>query len=178
MSAGVMLDVHGTLLNANTAWVAALSEVDPARAAYFSNAVRGGRSRYELADELGVQFEQLLRRYRALLTPRRDVLALALSLTAAYPSVIVSNAPRSRLLPDLEVVSELRVCRVYSIEDGTKPQSEYLERILQHQRWRRAILIGNDPVEDRSAHPRVRSVIIPDGVVVDLTQPEWSRLAP
>jgi PAS domain-containing protein len=155
---GLLVDVHGTLLLSNRAWARAFGRYDPDRFGMYCEEISKKRDRRELAAIAKVPYERIVDAYREELTPRQDVIRMIER--SGLPRVIVSNARRERLLLDLELL-DFACDRIYTKEDGRKPDTNYLERILRDQRWDCAYLIGNDPIEDYSMHPRIQSIIIP-----------------
>jgi hypothetical protein len=75
--------------------------------------------------------------------------------------VLVSNSSRKKIMKDLELLPMLSFERIYSSENGTKPNISYLDDILKDQHWESSYLIGNDFIEDYSKHPLVQSIILP-----------------
>ncbi len=156
-----MLDLHGTLLDSNTAWLEALREIDPNNIDYYEAGIWGKMSRRDMAKHANVSYECLKSKYRSKLKPRSGVLDFVKVLSANYPLIIVSNAKRKDILDDMGYLSQLQVERIYSKEDGNKPEMRYLERILVEMCWDSAYLIGNDFIEDFTYSKRVMSIIIP-----------------
>lgn len=162
MQTGLMCDLHGTLLNSNEAWLEALASFDPAQRDFYAEQIMQKRSRRELAAIAGVSFEDLSEQYHALVSVRLPVLNIVKKLCDSYSLIIVSNAPRPRVERDLLKLGSLPIARVFTQEDGRKPERDYLERILGEMNWNNAYLIGNDPEEDICDSPRIFSVIFPN----------------
>lgn len=157
-----MFDLHGTLLNSNKAWEDALIEFDPEKKDFYHQAIMDKKNRKELAQIAGVSFETLSERYYSLVKIREEVFSIALELNKNHPCIIVSNAPKFRVERDIKKLRELNLLRVYSGEDGKKPEKDYLERILKEMNWEQAYLIGNDIQEDLSLSNRITSIIFPN----------------
>ncbi|MBU2616025.1 MAG: hypothetical protein KKC19_02885 [Nanoarchaeota archaeon] len=164
---GLMVDLHGTLLESNQAWAKALESIDPDRSEFYRQQIQLKRSRHELAEIAGVSFDDLQSAYRRFLFPRDEVIGIIRSLSDIYPMVLVTNAERNRVLDDLEHLQNLPFLRVYTREDGKKPNPIYLQRILDEQGWGEAFLIGNDLTEDYSENKKITSIIIPQRKLIE-----------
>lgn len=158
---GLLVDLHGTLLESNLAWARALESIDPKKSGFYREQIQFKRSRHELAQIAGVSFDSLLNVYRKYLLPRDPIVALFRTLSCEYPSVLVSNCQRDRVLADLHYLPTLSFKKIYTIEEGKKPERIYLQRILDDQGWDKAFLLGNDLIEDYSENENVTSIICP-----------------
>lgn len=165
MKGGLMIDLHGTLLYSNLAWALAYESFDKTRGNFYREEIDKKRSRYELAEIVKVPYSEIITKYRSFLRPRIEVIDFTNRLN--FPKLIVSNSDKEKVIKDLAYVPNLNFQRIYTIEDGTKPEFEYLEKILTDQNWDFAYLIGNDFKEDYSKHPKVMSIIIPQPKLVD-----------
>lgn len=159
---GIMLDFHGTLVNSNQAWLEAFSILDPPRREYYREKIWKKESRHLLAQTARLSFTEVYDLYATLLQPRLEIVDLVKKLGESYPLIIVSNSERERLLQDLQKIPPLPIQRIYSKENGRKPNLDYLESILHEMSWERAFLIGNDPEEDLVQSRCITSIIIPN----------------
>lgn len=159
---GLMVDLHGTLLRSNEAWIDALSEFDPSRREFYTNQVNSKRSRHELAAIAGTDFETVDNCYYEKLRPREDILELVKLLNSKYPSVLVSNAQEYRVLRDLKRLPDLSFLRIFTAKNGSKLNKDYLETILTEMNWDKAFLIGNDLEEDFVESPLIIPLLVPD----------------
>jgi HAD superfamily hydrolase (TIGR01549 family) len=161
MREGILLDLHGTLLDSNRAWIEAFKEIKPENAAYYEKQIWQKKSRHDLAIHAGVPFETLLEHYKKALKPREDVLKLVKNLSTEYPLALLSNSSRQRVVDDLRHLPNLGLVKIFTGEDGKKPNIEYCERVLGILGWDRALLIGNDPEEDMISSSRITCILIP-----------------
>lgn len=159
---GLMVDLHGTLLDSNYAWSKAFQKFDPKRMDYYSHALCNKVSRKELANIAGVPFEQIKAEYRKNLRPREEILAIVNILKKSFELVIVTNSKRNDALLDLEYLPNLNYKAIFTKEDGCKPDMEYLNSIIEQLNWEFAYLIGNDICEDCVDMKNVCSILVPD----------------
>lgn len=161
MKMGLMVDLHDTLLESSIAWIKSFYVLIPGEIENCVNDLSKGISRRTVAKTFGVSYDIVLDEYRKHLKPREEVYTLIQILSNEFPLVIVSNSSRDRIEKDIALLPSLNIERVYSKENGKKPDRMYLESILENMSWDSAILIGNNLVEDRSTSERITSIIFP-----------------
>jgi FMN phosphatase YigB (HAD superfamily) len=166
MKIGALVDLHGTLLQSNLAWIEAFSRLDPNKREFYTEQIMLKRSRHELADLIGISFKKVENLYHQNLIPRFEVVEMVITLSKHYPLVLVSNGPEYRVMRDLKRVPHLKFDKIYTASDGLKSDIKYLERILDEQGWSKGLLVGNDLEEDFLESERIIPVLVPD-------KPRW-----
>lgn len=161
MKIGILFDVHGTLLDSNKAWISSFSKYGDKPSEYYSDKIWGKYSRKQLAKEIGVSFDIIKAEYRKNLLPRNEIVNMLIELSKSYEVAILSNARKEDVNEDLKKIEKIPKMRIFSREDGKKPDSKYVEHVLEKLEWEKAYMIGNDPDEDVFNTEKVTSLIVP-----------------
>jgi len=121
-------------------------------------------SRRQIATLYQLDYAEVERDYRQELEINRNVLQFILHLKiAGHRLLLISNAKRYKVNLDLEKLelSEL-FDKIYTSEDGRKPDSRYIQNIMDEQNLNLLIMVGNSEQEDVFSHPNVISLLIQD----------------
>lgn len=158
----ILADFHGTIVDANAAWHKAYCCLCPTQSDLIREKIIAKENRSEIAKALGLDYQEVIRLYRSFLSVRHEVIQIIKGLD--LPIIIISNASKERLLLDIESVKgqhDLKFDKVYSGEDGKKPDTEYIERVIKENEYEFAYMIGNDAVEDFVKSPLVTNILVP-----------------
>lgn len=158
----ILADFHGTIVDANKAWLKAYCLLCPGKSEIIWQKIKAKEHRQEIANFLGVDYNQVIALYRENLTVRQDIIRLIKGLN--LPIIIISNSSRERLILDIEQVQnqhDLIFERIYSGSDGKKPDAKYVENIVKENGYKAAYMIGNDLNEDFIKSPIITNVLVP-----------------
>jgi HAD superfamily hydrolase (TIGR01549 family) len=158
----ILVDFHGTIVDANAAWYKAYCHLCPEKSEIIWQKIKAKEHRQEIADFLGVDYNQVIALYRDFLTVREDIIKLIKGLN--LPIIIISNSSKERLMLDIDQVKNqhnLVFEKVYSGSDGKKPDIKYVENIIRENGYETAYMIGNDLNEDFIKSPIISNVLVP-----------------
>ena len=159
----LLVDFHGTIVDANLAWYRAYCASCPDKSEYIWNRLSAKDSRKEIAQSLGLNYDDVIKIYRQNLAVRDDVIKMIHGLN--LPIIIVSNASLERLMADINTVQSqhnLTFLKIYSKENGKKPDVEYIERIIAENGFDGAYMIDNDIDEGVIKSPKVTNILVPN----------------
>lgn len=158
----ILADFHGTIVDANKAWHKAYCHLCPDKSEIIWQNIKAKEHRQEIANFLGVDYNQVIALYREFLTVRDDIIKLIKGLN--LPIIVISNSSKERLMLDINQVKnqhDLVFEKVYSGSDGKKPDTEYVENIIRENGYDTAYMIGNDLNEDFIKSPLISNVLVP-----------------
>lgn len=150
---GIVFDFHDTLVESTKAWLNAFKKVVHCRKNFlqikkdYLNKV----SRKLICQNYGIDYNLVLKYYREYLKIKKEGMHLYENLALKYPKIpfiLVSNASKERLMLDINKFKEYNFDKIYSKENGQKPNKEYFEKICKENNIDFIILIGNDEKED------------------------------
>lgn len=149
-------------MDANKAWHKAYCHLCPDKSEIIWQKIKAKEHRQEIANFLGVDYNQVIALYREFLTVRDDIIKLIKGLN--LPIIVISNSSKERLMLDINQVKnqhDLVFEKVYSGSDGKKPDTEYVENIIRENGYDTAYMIGNDLNEDFIKSPLISNVLVP-----------------
>ena len=149
-------------MDANKAWHKAYCHLCPEKSEIIWQKIKAKEHRQEIANFLGVDYNQVIALYREFLTVRDDIIKLIKGLN--LPIIVISNSSKERLMLDINQVKnqhDLVFEKVYSGSDGKKPDTEYVENIIRENGYDTAYMIGNDLNEDFIKSPLISNVLVP-----------------
>ena len=129
---GVLVDFHGTIVDSNQAWVDAFFYLSNCDHEVVIQKVYRKTDRRLMCQELGIDFADVVNKYRDFLKVRQEALDVIRLLSGDGKIIIVSHSSRKRLLADIDKVSsflEFDIVDLFSKEDGRKGDETISEKI-------------------------------------------------
>lgn len=156
----ISYDLHNTLIKSNKAWLKAFKSLSKE---HYSNIKQeySFMSRKAICKKYDINFEQLEYEYRKYIKLNKRVCKLYYKYLHKFPTLIISNAPASRVYRDIQKCNLKYDCvKIYTKEDGEKPDSEYINKILLQNKIEFAIMIGDNKNEDVFDLNNVKTILI------------------
>ena len=157
---GLLFDLHDTLVNSREAWLLGLIQLQPFRDKAELEMLYDTIKRKELCKLLDINYEEWLKHYQDNVTVKPIMIKLLDIVSTQFKCFIVSNASFSRVHYDCRLVGEHYFKKIYSKENGIKPDAKYLKSILTENQLDYGILIGDNYQEDYIDLPTLQSTII------------------
>lgn len=157
---GLLFDLHDTLVNSREAWLSGLIQLQPFRDKAELEMLYDTLKRKEICKLLNINYEEWLKLYQDNISVKPIMVELLNIVSKKFKCYIVSNASFERVHYDCRLVGEHYFQKIYSKEDGKKPNAEYIKSILFDNKLDYGILIGDNYQEDYTLLPTVQSVII------------------
>ena len=101
---GVLCDFHGTLVDANKAWIKAFETYDIPDINQVITDVYHKVNRKIICRRYGIDYEEIKNKYTSFLEIRYEIVNLVKLLSNNTGIIIVSNSSRERLLNDINFV--------------------------------------------------------------------------
>lgn len=155
-------DLHDTIVNASKAWIAGYQEEMPDENGVkdkkdcISVLLREKVSRSLISRAFNLDHTAVELAYRRNLNTNINVISLVQALkSAGFKIILISNARRKRAMDDIKFLElEKLFFRIYTQENGLKPDFDYVDSIIRENELDLLIMIGNSQ-EDIFHHPRV-----------------------
>lgn len=161
---GVLCDFHGTLVDANKAWIKAFETYDIPDINQVITDVYHKVNRKIICRRYGIDYEEIKNKYTSFLEIRYEIVNLVRLLSNNTGIIIVSNSSRERLLKDINFVKanlNLEIREILSKDNGNKNDPDYINQVLDRYNYKSAYLIGNDIREDFNPSPRITNIFVP-----------------
>lgn len=161
---GVLCDFHGTLVDANKAWIKAFETYGIPDMNQVITDVYHKVNRKIICHRYGIDYEEIKNQYTYFLEVRYEIVNLVKLLSNNAGIIIVSNSSRERLLRDVDFVKpnlDLNILEILSKENGNKSDPDYINRVLDKYNYKSAYLIGNDIREDFNSSHRITNIFVP-----------------
>ncbi|MBR3511205.1 MAG: hypothetical protein IKN73_04045 [Alphaproteobacteria bacterium] len=161
---GVLCDFHGTLVDANHAWIKAFETYDIPDINQVITDVYHKVNRKIICNKYGINYEEIKNKYIYFLEVRYEIVNLVKLLSGNTGIIIVSNSSRERLLRDIDFVKpnlDLNILEILSKENGNKNDPDYINQVLDRYNYRSAYLVGNDIREDFNPSLRITNIFVP-----------------
>ncbi len=160
----LLADFHGTIVDANTAWIKAYETAGAENMADIVQRVYKKVHRKTIADDYNLDYDNIISLYRANLHIRPEIVALIKQIPGSDNIIIVSNSKREKLLKDIKQVENehnLHICDIFCKEDGNKKDQSVYDIIIKKYDIKAAYMIGNDIREDFCANPAITNIFVP-----------------
>jgi len=162
MKIGVFFDLHNTLTDANEAWKSAYRDlVSNSEHRKIAKMIDQKESREKLCVEHGLDYGLVTQRYRENLSINEYGLLLLNSLSKHFEVCLVTNSSKEKTISDLKKIGlNQKFKKVYTKENGTKPDPEYIKDIIKENNFDLVFMIGNDVYEDFVISDNIIPIII------------------
>lgn len=162
MKLSIWFDFHDTIVDSSKAWLKAYkyycSKKEYRKISFL---YKKGYSRKKLANMVNIDYYLIENKYREYLKTKRIITWLLYYCINKYDVIIISNASRKRILKDLEKVKiNCDQIKLYTKENGHKPEIKYINNIIKDNNIDEVIMIGNDKFEDNFKQKKINTVII------------------
>jgi hypothetical protein len=161
---GILCDFHGTLVDANAAWISAFESFGIKTIDNVFSQVYKKTNRKIICSDLGLDYTEVTNRYRDHLEIRKPIVDFIKKLSTNNEIIIISNSSRNRLMLDIEKVHDalgFNITDIFSKENGNKNDIGYIESILDSKGFKSAYIIGNDIREDFNPSNRIINIFVP-----------------
>jgi len=161
---GTLCDFHGTIVDANTAWINAFCYFVPNYEDTITDLVYKKTDRKKMANMFNLDYADIVIKYREKLTVRRPVMEIIKKISTNNEIIIISNASKERIWLDIDKVQtqlDIKILHVYSKEDGNKNDPKFIEYILDKHGFGTAYMIGNDIRQDFNPSKRIMNIFVP-----------------
>jgi HAD superfamily hydrolase (TIGR01549 family) len=163
MKLGIFCDCHNTLMNSNKAWIEAYVEflgheyLDEIKICLY-----GKIKRRELAARYNLDFNLIEKAAEKYLLENKKLIEILNYLRSkGVPLFVVSNAPKRRVIGDLECVGFKELfTEIYTGDEGGKKNNKIFDHILEKYGLDFGIFIGNEEFDDHIDHPKIISVVL------------------
>lgn len=163
MNIGVVCDCHNTLVNSNEAWIKAFMDfLGKEKHEEIELCLYGKIKRRDLAQKYLLDFNLVERTAEAYVTRKQQTIDFLLVLkNMGIKLFVVSNAPRRRVVKDLQTANiDYMFDSIYTEENGGKKNIDIFEEILTRNQLDYLLFIGNEEFDDNILHPKVLSVAL------------------
>lgn len=163
MSIGVVCDCHNTLVNSNEAWIKAFVDyIGEEKYEEVELYLYGKMKRRDLAKKYLLDFNLVEKTAESYVTRKQQTIEFLLILKKmGIKLFVVSNAPRRRVVKDLQTANiDYMFENIYTEEDGGKRNKDIFEEILNRNQLDYLLFIGNEEFDDNILHPKVLSVAL------------------
>ena len=162
MKIGICFDLHNTLTDANEAWKLAYKDlVGNSEYLEISKRIDQKESREKLCVEHGLNYSLVTQKYRENLSINEYGLLLLNSLSKYFEVCLVTNSSKEKAINDLKKIGlDQKFNKIYTKENGTKPDPEYIKNIIKENNFDLVLMIGNDIYEDFVTSDNVVPLII------------------
>ena len=156
----ICYDLHNTLIKSNKAWLKAFKKMCREKYSIIKQEYKF-MSRKSICKKYDINSEQLENEYRKYIKLSKKVCKSYYEYLHKLPTIIISNAPASRVYKDIEKCKlKHNSVKIYTKEDGEKPDSEYINKILLQNKIEFAIMIGDNKNEDVFDLKNVRTILV------------------
>lgn len=156
----ICYDLHNTLIKSNHAWLKAFKKLCKDKYPAIKQEYKF-MSRKSICRKYDINFESIENEYRKYIRLNKKVCKTYYKYLDKYPTMIISNAPSSRVYKDiLKCKLKHNSVKIYTKEDGEKPNSEYINKILLQNKIEFAIMIGDNKNEDVFDLKNVRTILV------------------
>lgn len=155
-------DLHNTLLLSNDAWISAFmtldSTIDEKR---ISKEIYNKKSRKELANLYGINYDDLLNMYHNLCLINEKLVLFIKSLQEKeFQIVLISSSNKEKVNNDLKSISKYIVFdEIYTKEKFKKNNKNDWDKLLEKYNADFLVYFGNDYDEDIIHHDKVISIL-------------------
>lgn len=157
----IACDLHNTILLSSQAWEKAFIDLSSGNEERISNALAGKVSRHQLAESLGVNYEDVYQRYCELVDINAKVVSVISILQIYFPVVLISSASLARVERDIRLLNNsIRFERIYTKETFQKACPSDWEKLRNEFGAKMILFFGNDPAEDTTSTDFVQSVLV------------------
>lgn len=161
---GTLCDFHGTIVDANNAWINAFCYFKPDNKDTIIDLIYNKTSRKQIAKMFDLNYTDIVIKYREKLTIRWPVMEIIKKISNNNEIIILSNASKERLWLDINKITpqlQMKILQVYSKEDGNKKDPKFIEQILDKFGFEGAYMIGNDIEQDFNPSKRITNIFVP-----------------
>lgn len=163
MNFGVVCDCHNTLVNSNEAWIKAFVDyIGKDKSDEIELCLYGKIRRRDLAKKYLLDFSLVEKTAESYVTVKsQTVNFLSVIKNMGIKLFVVSNAPRRRVVKDLQTVKIANMFeKIYTEENGGKKNTSIYDEILFEYQMDYLLFIGNEEFDDNIVHPKVLSVAL------------------
>lgn len=154
----VCFDLHDTLVNSTKAWLKAYKKMSPNKYKEIKKDYKKGMFRKEICKKYDIEYNRVKAIYREHLHEKKFVIKYYNFIRNNYDTCIITNASSMRAKEDLEHCN-IKYDKLYTSDDGLKPDSKYISKIMKENESDFLILIGNQD-EDILTLPNTTSYLI------------------
>lgn len=155
-------DLHNTLLLSNDAWISAFLKFDPTiDKNNLTKAIYNKKSRKELANLYGINYENLLSEYHSLCSINQELVLFIKSLQENdFKVLLISSSNKEKVNNDLKNISKyITFDEVYTKENFKKSNIKDWDKLLEKYKADFMVYIGNDYDEDIINNDKVISIL-------------------
>lgn len=138
----IAFDLHDTLVNSTKAWLKAYKRMNSNEYKKIKKDYKNGMFRKDICKKYDIEYEHLKEIYREYLHENKLVLKYYDLIRNNYDTCIITNASSIRARKDLEHCN-IKYDKLYTSEDGLKPDKKYIYKIMKENKCDFLILIGN-----------------------------------
>lgn len=160
----LLSDFHGTIVDANSAWIKAYEILGAKNMDDVIRRVYQKERRKNIADDYNLNYDEVVETYRQNLHIRPEVVKLLHNIPGSQNIIIVSNAHKDKLYKDIKQVEkehDLNICDVFCKEDGCKKEQSLYPIIIAKYHIKNAYMVGNDIREDFCLNSIITNIFIP-----------------
>ena len=158
----VCFDLHDTLLSSQKAWIIAFKEItknDNKKFEAIKKEYLDGGWKREICKKYGYDYNDLKNIYLGIVEPMEEVKKFCLEMKKRHKVFIITNATYKRALEDIGIL-KIDFEKVYSRDNGIKPDTEYIKNILKENDMEKMIMVGNEYERDVFDLPNTKSIIV------------------
>jgi FMN phosphatase YigB (HAD superfamily) len=167
VSIGYFFDCHNTLINSNDAWIQAFCEfIGKEHEDKITKELYGKFRRREIAIAYGVKFELIEEAANKYMMKNKVLIDLLNNLKRQGSLLfVVSNAPKRRVISDLENIGIIDLFdNIFTSEDGGKQNDNIFSKVLEKYNLEYGLFMGNEEYEDHITHPNIVSFALTEFV--------------
>ena len=142
----VCFDLHDTLVYSTRAWKKAFKIVcknDKGVAKKIIEEYNAGGWKRKICESYGYDYDEVKKIYFPFLKPIKSTKKFCLKMKEYHKVFIITNAKKTRAIEDSKILG-INFDKIYSRDDGVKPDKEYIERILTENNIKYMIMVGNE----------------------------------
>jgi len=157
----ILFDLHDTLIQSREAWLRAFKYLRPNEYGRIRKMYDKPINRKKICEIYSIDYTALKKEYQNYLREYKCTIFVLKRLSNLYKIIILSNASKNRIIEDLSRFELSNyIFKIYSKEDGMKPNENYIQKIIAENHISRAIMIGNNYNEDVLNLNNIDNIII------------------
>lgn len=163
MNFGFFFDCHNTLINSNDAWISAfVDKIGDDNRTYITDGLYGKLKRKNISKKYNLNFEEITAEASKYMMTNELLVDIIKEMKESGIKVfVVSNAPRERVVKDLQTVRIAELFdEVYTGDEGGKQNNKIFDDLLEKYSLKYGFFVGNEEFDDHITHPKIISVVL------------------
>lgn len=174
----ICFDLHDTLLNSYPAWIKAFTMVtngDLEKSEKMIEEFKKGEWKREICSRYGYTYDEVKNIYLQNVKPIYPVKKFCEMVKKNNSVYIITNATQPRAEEDIFILG-MTFEKVYTRENGIKPDKNYIKRIIKENNLSHLIMVGNEKERDVFSLPETTSIIVNENTSYEYLMNKYNNL--